>query len=64
MTIKRLVNEGVDRDLNGALAHEARNFEVLAKSMKIPNIQIRSGSGITPYPLPKPRGRQMDRIVF
>jgi enoyl-CoA hydratase len=29
MTIKRLVNEGLDMDLNSGLAHEARNFEIL-----------------------------------
>ena len=29
MTIKRLVNEGLNMDLNNALAHEARNFEIL-----------------------------------
>jgi len=29
MTIKQLVNEGLDMDLDSALAHEARNFEIL-----------------------------------
>ncbi len=29
MTIKRLVNEGLNMDLDTALAHEARNFEIL-----------------------------------
>jgi enoyl-CoA hydratase len=29
MNIKRLVNEGLNMDLNTALAHEARNFEIL-----------------------------------
>jgi len=29
MTIKRLVNEGLDMELDSALAHEARNFEIL-----------------------------------
>jgi enoyl-CoA hydratase len=29
MTIKRLANEGLNMDLNTALAHEPRNFEIL-----------------------------------